>query len=75
MKKGEKARADKAKNIRIDRLYGRACEGLMVAILDLEQVYEVGRRAIDEGADDDALALALRAKAETICIKEPTHGL
>jgi hypothetical protein len=51
---------------RISKAYHASCNNIQIPMLGLIGVYAVGRKAIEAGADDDALASALRAHVETI---------
>jgi hypothetical protein len=53
-------------NARIERVYGPACSGIPIDIMDIPKVFDVGRKAIAEGADNIVLAAVLRAFVQSI---------
>jgi hypothetical protein len=51
---------------RIETIYGRACSGVQIDILDIGKVFAAGYKAIDAGADDAELEKAIVAFVDTI---------
>lgn len=60
LSRAQKAAA-KAIDVRIERAYGSACQGVQINILDIPKVFDEGRRALAAGADDAALEEAIKA--------------
>jgi len=61
-KKREQEKIDK----RVERVYYATCSGVQIDIMDIPKVFAVGRKAIEAGADDDELALAICKYVATI---------
>jgi alpha-D-ribose 1-methylphosphonate 5-phosphate C-P lyase len=59
-------KAERAADKRTERAYYATCSGVQIRIMDMGKVYVAGREAITNGADDAALAVAVRAFVETI---------
>lgn len=62
MTKAEQRRADK----RIEAAYLGTCKGVQVRMTDIGRIFAEGRRAVAEGADDEALRARIAAFVQTI---------
>lgn len=58
--------SNKAIDRRIELAYYASCSGIQINIMDISKVFAVGRKAHDEGADDEQLKAIIRAFVETI---------
>lgn len=56
----------KVDDIRIEKAYRAGCCNIQIDIMKISSVFAVGQKAINEGADDEALASLIRAYVETI---------
>ena len=59
-------KAEKLNDERIERAFYRHCSNIQIDVMHLSKVFAVGRSAIANGADDDALGAALLAFVNTI---------
>jgi len=55
-----------ARENRIERIYAQRCSGIAIPIMKIGDVFKVAERAIDAGADDQALGDAIRQYVDTI---------
>jgi hypothetical protein len=60
------SKADAAIERRIEEAYRRSCSGIHIDMMDIDKVFRAGRTAIEGGADEAALQVALRDFAEAI---------
>ena len=62
------AKAAKAVDERINRIYLRNCSGIEIDIMDISKVFAVGRKAILDNPEftDDQLTVVLTGFVETI---------
>lgn len=51
---------------RVERSFYANCTGVQINVMDIGKVFQVGRTAIAEGADDAALAAKIVAFVDTI---------
>lgn len=51
---------------RIERAYYARCSGVQIDIMNIGRVFNAGRAAIANGADDEALGDAIAAFVETV---------
>lgn len=61
-KKAEQKRIDQ----RIEVVYRQRCQNIQIPIMRISEVFNVGRAAIAEGADDQALGDKIAAFVDTI---------
>jgi hypothetical protein len=59
-------RGQKKIDDRIERAFNASCKGVQINIMDIGKVFEVGRLAVAEGADDAMLAAKIRGFVDTI---------
>lgn len=45
----------KQTDLRIEKAYGQACNGVQIPMMKIPEIFKVGRAAIAAGADDEAL--------------------
>ena len=62
MTKSELRKVDK----RIEAAYLGTCKGVQVSMMDIPKIFAEGRKAVAEGADDEALRARIVAFVETI---------
>ena len=62
----KQSRQEKINDKRIERIYGRACSGVQINVMDIGSVFAVGHRVIAAGADDVELEKAIVAYVDTI---------
>jgi hypothetical protein len=53
-------------DVRIERVYYANCSGIQINVMDIGKVFDVGRKAIADGADDAMLTARVVAFVETI---------
>jgi predicted regulator of amino acid metabolism with ACT domain len=58
--------AQKSADIRIDNAYRAFCSGVQIDIMDIGKVFAVGRKSVEAGDDNAALAQKIIAFVETI---------
>jgi len=58
--------AEKLSRARLERAFSRSCNHIVIPMLKIPAIYEVGRKAIEDGADDEAVERAMRAYVDTI---------
>jgi len=51
---------------RIERAYYATCSGVQINIMDIGKVFDAGRKALAEGADEAGLKTAIVEFVETI---------
>jgi hypothetical protein len=51
---------------RINKAYTSSCQNVQIPMLQIPEVFKVGRQAIAEGADDEALKAKIVAFVATI---------
>ena len=51
---------------RIERIYGQRVQGVAINIMDIGKVFAVGRKAIDEGKDDQSVGDAIYNFVQTL---------
>lgn len=56
----------KQNEARIERVYRQRCNGIQIPIMETVKVWQVGERAIAEGADDQELGDKIAAYVATI---------
>jgi hypothetical protein len=49
----------KERELRIERVFGRYCNGIAINIMDIGKVFKEGERLIDQGLDDDEMGTLL----------------
>ena len=59
----QRAKRDTA---RIEAIFYKQCSGVQIPVLKLASVFNAGQAAIDAGADDAALAVAICEAAELV---------
>ena len=59
-------KAEKLTEARIGKAFRARCCNIQIDVFDLAKVSAVGRQAVADGADDDALADRIAAYVETI---------
>ena len=70
--KARKCAAAKAKrelhkhDDRIQAAYQATCNGIAINIMDISKVFDIGRRCIEQGADDATLRKGIRDYVELI---------
>jgi hypothetical protein len=62
MTKREQNKADK----RIDNAYRKRCQGIQIDMMAIPALFAEGRKAIEEGVDDQVLGDRVAAFVETI---------
>jgi len=62
MTKKQKNALDK----KIEQAYYASCRGVQIDIMDISKVFDVGHKALAEGADDETLKAKIVAFVETI---------
>jgi hypothetical protein len=62
MTKKQKNALDK----KIEQIYYASCRGVQINIMDIEKVFDVGYKALAEGANDETLKAKIVAFVETI---------
>ena len=62
------AKAAKAVDERINRIYMRNCSGIQIDIMDISKVFKVGRKAIADNPEftDDQLTVVITGFVESI---------
>jgi len=53
-------------NKRVETAYYQSCSGIQIPMMSIPKVFEAGRVAVAEGADDETLKAKIRAFVETI---------
>jgi hypothetical protein len=59
-------KAERAADKRIERAYYATCSGIQIDIMDIGKVFDIGRRAIEAGADEETLRKSIRDYVELI---------
>lgn len=59
-------RQQKVIDKRVEQAYYRTCEGIQISIMDIGKVFDVGRKAIADGADESELEDRIVSFVETI---------
>jgi hypothetical protein len=54
-----KSKAEKLIDKRVEQLYYKRCHGITISMFDIGKVFAVGRAAIAEGKDDQAVGDAI----------------
>lgn len=62
----KQTKAEKLIDQRIERAYYATCSGIQIDIMDIGKVFEAGRSAIKQGANDDDLRVTIRYFVEAI---------
>jgi hypothetical protein len=63
---GQRNKAEKLADKRIERIYYRSCSGVQISVMDIGKVFAVGHKAISEGGTDDDIERAIVTYVQTI---------